>query len=30
MQITPGTRYEIIMIITDIFRLVEVELDRNY
>jgi len=30
MQITPGTRNEIIMMITDIFRKVEVELDRNY
>ena len=30
LQITPGTRNEIIMMITDIFRKVEVELDRNY
>jgi len=30
MQITPGTRNEIIMMITDIFRMVELELDRNY
>jgi len=30
LQITPGTRNEIIMMITDIFRKVEVELDMNY
>ncbi|MBN1882109.1 MAG: hypothetical protein JW885_08045 [Deltaproteobacteria bacterium] len=30
MQITPGTRYEIIMMITDIFHKVELELERNY
>jgi len=30
MQLTPGTRYEIIMMITDIFHKVELELERNY
>jgi len=30
LQLTPGTRNEIIMMITDIFHKVDIELERNY